>query len=44
MSKKPIHEVRMGRIKAAIWENETENGNRYAPWQLAVPLSGGGDL
>ena len=29
MSKKPIHEVRMGRIKAAIWENETENGNRY---------------
>ncbi len=24
MSKKPIHEVRMGRIKAAIWENENE--------------------
>ena len=29
MSKKPIHEVRLGRIKAAIWENEGENGIRY---------------
>ena len=26
MSKKPVHEVRLGRIKAAIWENETQNG------------------
>ena len=26
---KPIHEIRMGRIKAAIWENEGENGARY---------------
>ena len=25
---KPVHEVRMGRIKAAIWANETENGTR----------------
>lgn len=24
---KPVHEVRLGRIKAAIWENETANGN-----------------
>ena len=23
---KPVHEVRLGRIKAAIWENETQNG------------------
>lgn len=23
---KPVHEVRVGRIKAAIWENETQNG------------------
>ncbi len=23
---KPVHEVRMGRIKAAIWENTTSNG------------------
>ncbi len=29
MSKKPIHEIRLGRIKAAIWENEAENGVRY---------------
>lgn len=26
---KPVHEVRMGRIKAAIWANETENGTRH---------------
>ena len=24
--KRPVHEVRMGRIKAAIWENESDNG------------------
>lgn len=24
--KKPVHEVRLGRIRAAIWENETEQG------------------
>ena len=29
-SRKPIHEIRLGRIKAAIWENEVENsGVRY---------------
>ena len=27
---KPIHEVRLGRIKAAVWRNETENGARYS--------------
>lgn len=26
---KPVHEIRMGRIKAAIWENETQNGIRH---------------
>jgi hypothetical protein len=26
---KPAHEVRLGRIRAAIWLNETENGLRY---------------
>lgn len=26
---KPVHEVRMGRIKAAIWANESENGIRH---------------
>jgi len=28
-NKKPVHEVRMGRIRAAIWENETQNGTRH---------------
>ncbi|MCA9442845.1 MAG: hypothetical protein KC964_18730 [Candidatus Omnitrophica bacterium] len=28
MTNKPVKEIRMGRIKAAIWENETENGSR----------------
>lgn len=26
---KPIHEVRMGTIKAAIWKNDTQNGVRF---------------
>jgi len=26
---KPVHEIRMGRIKAAIWENDTQNGVRH---------------
>jgi len=26
---KPVHEVRLGRIKAAIWENETQTGIRH---------------
>jgi hypothetical protein len=27
---KPVHEIRLGRIKATIWENETDNGTRYS--------------
>ena len=27
--KRPVHEVRMGRIKAAIWENESDNGTFF---------------
>ena len=26
---KPVHEVRMGRIKAAVWANDTEGGIRH---------------
>ncbi len=26
---KPVHEVRLGHIKAAVWRNETEAGARY---------------
>ena len=30
MNAKPIHEVRLGAIKAAVWRNETENsGPRF---------------
>jgi hypothetical protein len=25
----PVHEIRLGRIRAAIWENETQNGMRH---------------
>jgi hypothetical protein len=26
---KPVHEVRLGAIKAAVWRNETETGVRF---------------
>lgn len=26
---RPVHELRLGRIKAAIWENSTQNGARH---------------
>jgi hypothetical protein len=26
---RPVHEVRIGRVRAAIWENETQNGTRH---------------
>lgn len=29
MANKPIHEVRLGSIKAAIWANDTQNGTRH---------------
>ena len=28
MANPPIHELRMGRIKACVWDNETPNGIR----------------
>lgn len=30
MSKKPVHEIRFGLIKASIWENATKNGKRFS--------------
>lgn len=27
--KRPVHEIRLGRIRAAIWENDTQNGTRH---------------
>ena len=29
MNAKPIHEVRLGAIKAAVWKNETATGARF---------------
>lgn len=26
---KPAHEVRLGRIKATVWANDTQNGTRH---------------
>ena len=26
---KPVHEVRLGTVKAAIWQNQTDNGTRF---------------
>ena len=26
---KPVHEVRLGRIRAAVWENSTQTGIRH---------------
>ena len=28
-SQKPVEEIRVGRVRAAIWENETPNGARH---------------
>ena len=27
---RPIHEIRLGAVKAAVWENPTANGARYS--------------
>ena len=29
MKTKPTHEIRLGAIKAAVWQNKTETGMRY---------------
>ncbi len=29
MSNRPAHEIRLGAIRAAIWQNRTQNGERY---------------
>ena len=26
---RPVHEIRLGRVRAAIWENETQHGIRH---------------
>ncbi|NLX24243.1 MAG: hypothetical protein GXY55_21555 [Phycisphaerae bacterium] len=29
MSSKPVHEIRLGSVKAAIWANDTDSGVRH---------------
>ncbi len=29
MSQRPVHEIRIGRVRGAVWVNETQNGPRY---------------
>ena len=29
-NQKPVHEIRLGKVKAAIWRNETDKGARYS--------------
>jgi len=30
MSDQPVQEIRLGRIRAAIWRNDTESGAKYS--------------
>lgn len=29
-NQKPVHEIRLGKVKAAIWKNETDAGPRFS--------------
>jgi hypothetical protein len=29
MADRPVHEIRLGKVKAAIWRNESEHGTRH---------------
>ena len=40
MANKPVHEVRLGRIKAAVWENNTANGVRHNATILRIYKDG----
>lgn len=30
MANRPVHEIQLGKVKAAIWKKETEHGPRYS--------------
>jgi len=40
---RPVHEVRLGRIRAAIWANETQNGTRHNVTVLRLYTDGDGN-
>ena len=39
---RPVHEIRLGRIRAAVWENETDSGTRHNV-TLSRPYKDGDD-
>lgn len=39
--KRPVHEIRLGRVKCAIWENDTQNGVRHAVMFTRLYKEGG---
>lgn len=39
---RPAHEVRLGRVKAAVWGNDTEHGVRYSVTVCRVYKDGQG--
>ena len=39
---RPVHEIRMGAVKASIWKNEAKNGGSLLLRQLPHPLPGPG--
>jgi len=40
--RRPVHEIRFGRVKAAIWCNETQNGAMYNVTFARIYKSGRG--
>ena len=45
---RPVHELRLGRIRAAVWENDIQNGTRhnvtvsrlYSNWAFSMSKHG----
>ena len=42
-NQKPIHEIRLGKVKAAIWRNETDAGPRFSVTIVRLYKVEGGD-
>lgn len=42
-NQKPVHEIRLGKVKAAIWKNETDNGTRFSCTIVRLYKVEGGD-
>ena len=42
-NQKPVHEIRLGKVKAAIWRNETDDGPRFSVIIVRLDKVEGGD-